>query len=173
MNIHVLRLGHRLPRDERITTHVALVSRAFGADEITYSGQHDGSLESTVSRIAENWGGEFQIKYEPDWKTILKGFKGTKVHLTVYGEPIQETIGEIRKLKKDLLIVVGGPKVPADMYQLVDYNISVTLQPHSEVSALAIFLHEFFKGKELTKEFENAKLKIAPQTRGKKTIRLK
>ena len=32
--INVLRLGHRIGRDKRITTHVALVARAFGADKI-------------------------------------------------------------------------------------------------------------------------------------------
>jgi tRNA (cytidine56-2'-O)-methyltransferase len=32
--ITVLRIGHRLGRDKRITTHVALVARAFGANKI-------------------------------------------------------------------------------------------------------------------------------------------
>jgi len=32
--ITVLRIGHRISRDKRITTHVALVARAFGADKI-------------------------------------------------------------------------------------------------------------------------------------------
>ena len=32
--ITVLRIGHRISRDKRITTHVALVARAFGADNI-------------------------------------------------------------------------------------------------------------------------------------------
>ena len=32
--IIVLRIGHRIGRDKRITTHVALVARAFGANEI-------------------------------------------------------------------------------------------------------------------------------------------
>ena len=33
--IEVLRLGHRVGRDPRITTHLALVSRAMGADQFT------------------------------------------------------------------------------------------------------------------------------------------
>ena len=32
--IIVLRIGHRIGRDKRITTHVALVARAFGANKI-------------------------------------------------------------------------------------------------------------------------------------------
>ena len=30
--LHVLRLGHRIHRDERLTTHICLVARAFGPD---------------------------------------------------------------------------------------------------------------------------------------------
>ena len=94
MEIHVLRLGHRLPRDERITTHVALVSRAFGAEEMTYSGQHDSSLEKTIENIAKNWGGKFTISYNKNFISIIKKYKnmGFKiVHLTMYGIPLPET----------------------------------------------------------------------------------
>ena len=34
MKIEVLRIGTRLVRDDRVTTHVTLVSRAFGASKI-------------------------------------------------------------------------------------------------------------------------------------------
>ncbi|MCK4952399.1 tRNA (cytidine(56)-2'-O)-methyltransferase, partial [Candidatus Bathyarchaeota archaeon] len=71
---------------------------------------------------------------------------------------------------KDVLIIIGSQKVPREIYQLVDYNIAIGNQPHSEVTALAIFLDRLFKGKELKKKFENAKLKIIPQKRGKKVI---
>ena len=36
--ISVLRLGHRIERDKRITSHLGLTARAFGADEIILSG---------------------------------------------------------------------------------------------------------------------------------------
>ena len=39
--ITILRLGHRVVRDQRITTHVALTSRAFGADKIVISVEKD------------------------------------------------------------------------------------------------------------------------------------
>ncbi|MEM2376537.1 MAG: tRNA (cytidine(56)-2'-O)-methyltransferase, partial [Sulfolobales archaeon] len=32
MKVFVLRLGHRPLRDKRVTTHVALTARAFGAN---------------------------------------------------------------------------------------------------------------------------------------------
>ena len=46
MIIEVLRLSHRIRRDVRLSTHVALTARAFGASKIYYSGQHDSSLEN-------------------------------------------------------------------------------------------------------------------------------
>ncbi|MEM4707281.1 MAG: hypothetical protein QXL47_01590, partial [Candidatus Anstonellales archaeon] len=58
----VFRLGHRLPRDERISTHVALVARAFGADGMYYSGQEDKGLEESIRKICEKWGGKFFAK---------------------------------------------------------------------------------------------------------------
>ena len=34
MVIDIVRIGQRIVRDDRVTTHVALVARAFGADTI-------------------------------------------------------------------------------------------------------------------------------------------
>ncbi|MEM5871528.1 MAG: tRNA (cytidine(56)-2'-O)-methyltransferase, partial [Candidatus Aenigmatarchaeota archaeon] len=56
MSIYVLRLGHRIHRDERISTHCGLVARAFGADGIIYSGEHDEKLIESVKRVSEEWG---------------------------------------------------------------------------------------------------------------------
>ncbi|MFH1420409.1 MAG: tRNA (cytidine(56)-2'-O)-methyltransferase, partial [Candidatus Aenigmatarchaeota archaeon] len=165
--ITVLRLGHRLKRDERISTHVGLVARAFSAGEIIYSGDKDGGLIESVTSVAANWGGSFAVRYEKDWRKILRKFKGCKVHLTIYGMPVQDKISEIRKVKGDLLIIVGGEKVPGQVYEECDYNIAVTQQPHSEVAALAIFLHELQQGKELDKKFIGGKLQVIPQEHGK------
>ena len=46
MSIAVLRLGHRLVRDDRTTTHVALVSRAFGCKKIFMSDVDDSIIKS-------------------------------------------------------------------------------------------------------------------------------
>ena len=35
MKIEVLRIGQRVIRDDRVTTHVALVARAFGDQKFT------------------------------------------------------------------------------------------------------------------------------------------
>ncbi len=172
MEIHVLRLGHRLPRDERITTHVALVSRAFGADAITYSGQHDGSLEKTVSSIAKNWGGNFSIAYSKNFLGVIKGYKKkgfTLIHLTMYGIPLPEAERRL-KANGNVLVVVGAERVPKEVYELADYNIAVTNQPHSEVAALAILLDRLQKGKPLERSFDKifrGKIKIKPNERGK------
>ena len=72
-------------------------------------------------------------------------------------------IKEIRK-EKNLLIVVGGAKVEPVFYELADFNISVTNQPHSEVASLAIILDKYFNEKEFSLDFKNAKRKIIEGT---------
>lgn len=167
MKITVLRLGHRHFRDQRLTSHVFLTARAFGATKVIYSGKKDKKLEDSINDITKRWGGPFSVKYEKNWKKVIRNFKGVKVHLTVYGLPIQNQVSKIREIKKDLLVIVGGEKVPAEVYTFSDYNISIGNQPHSEVAALAVFLHEYFKGKELEKKFKKSKLRVIPQEKGK------
>lgn len=172
MAIWVLRLGHRRVRDQRITSHCALVARAFGAEGITYSGDKDENLEKSIKKVVENWGGPFEINYEKNWKKIIKNWKGKTVHLTMYGLPIRDVLNEIKTSKKDLLIIIGSQHVPGEVYHLTDWNVSVVNQPHSEVAALAVFLDGFFEGKELKKEFQKTKIKIIPQERGKKVLKV-
>jgi tRNA (cytidine56-2'-O)-methyltransferase len=164
--IKVLRLGHRLGRDARISTHCGLVARAFGAREIVYSGDRDKKMMDSVRAVASEWGGPFSVKHG-SFKSTVKNFKGAKVHLTMYGIPLEKKIKEIRK-KKNVLVIVGGEKVPGEIYEMADYNIAVANQPHSEVAALGVFLHEYFRGK--VKRFEKAKLRIVPQEKGKKVL---
>lgn len=180
MEIAVLRLGHRLPRDERITTHVALVARAFGANAIVYSGQHDEGLEQSVSNLVKQWGGTFSIQHNSKPISYIKNQKKQGyaiVHLTMYGIPVLEAIANIKLKNSDkLLIVVGGEHVPPEIYQLADYNLSVTNQPHSEVAALAIILDKLQNGKQLEKSFDkmfNGKIRIEPCEKGKKIINKK
>jgi tRNA (cytidine56-2'-O)-methyltransferase len=167
--ITVLRIGHRAGRDPRIATHCALTSRALGAEKLLYTGEHDSDMEESVKKISAHWGGDFHISYEKSWRSVIKGFRGKTVHLTMYGMPIAGKIPAIRKAK-DVLLIIGGEKVPSEVYHIVDYNVSVGSQPHSEVAALAIFLHEYFQGKELSKGFPGAKIGVIPQEKGKKTV---
>ncbi|MFQ5975506.1 MAG: tRNA (cytidine(56)-2'-O)-methyltransferase [Candidatus Hydrothermarchaeales archaeon] len=172
MRIVVLRLGHRPLRDKRVTTHVALVARAFGADEMILTVEDEG-IKETITDVTKRWGGNFSINCLSDWEAYIKSWNGVVVHLTMYGMPVNDVITDVKaslKESKDLLLVVGGEKVPGELFRLADFNVSVGNQPHSEVSALAIFLDRFFEGKELLKEF-NGETKIIPSKRSKKVTR--
>jgi len=87
--------------------------------------------------------------------------------LTAYGIPLPKIVDEIRCSKEDKLVVVGAEKVPGEMYSLADWNVAVTSQPISEVSALGIFLDWFFDHKRLEQEFSNAEIRIIPTEHGK------
>lgn len=173
VEVWVLRLSHRVVRDVRVTSHVALAARAFGARGMYFSGDFDENIIKTIEKVKSLWGGEFNVQYVENPLHFARSWKssGEIIHLTMYGLPIRDVIGEIRKSSKRKLVVVGGRKVPREMYLIADWNVSVTNQPHSEVSALAVFLHELFEGYEFNIDFENAKLKIIPQPRGKKIVK--
>lgn len=163
--IAVLRIGHRIGRDQRVTTHVALVARAFGADKIFVSTK-DEKLEENIQSICKKFGGNFEISTGCEPKKILKQWAGNIVHLTMYGDDLEKSILKIDK-NKDLLVIVGSEKVPAYIYESADFNISVGNQPHSEVSSLAIFLDRYTKGAWFLKKF-NGKIQIIPSDKGKK-----
>ncbi|UCH37561.1 MAG: tRNA (cytidine(56)-2'-O)-methyltransferase [Candidatus Bathyarchaeota archaeon] len=175
MKVVILRLDHRFPRDGRVTTHTFLTARAFGADKIIYSGQRDEQIEERIKKVTETWGGAFQVEFEKDWqKTVIewKKQRGEVIHLTVYGLPISEVISHIRTSKLDKMIIIGGAKVPRIVYDLSDWNISITSQPHSEISALSVFLYELLKERMASKIFDGAKLKVIPQLKGKEIRRI-
>jgi len=161
--IEILRLNHRLPRDCRITTHVALVARAFGAIKMYYSGQKDSEMEEGVNSVVKKFGGPFDIEHIDNAIRLINEKKETYniVHLTVYGLPYKKALNN---LDKNILIVVGGDKVEWDIYRSANYNLSVSSQPHSEVGALAIFLNEFHGD---VKKFKNFKFQIIPNEREK------
>jgi len=166
--IEVVRIGQRLVRDDRVTTHVALVSRGFGAERI-YMTEINPEIKETIEKINNTWGGNFEIEFIEKWKPIVKkkkeeGFK--IVHLSMYGENINKAQEKIQD-EENLLVVVGAEKVPREIYELADYNVGVGSQPHSEISALAILLDRIQKGKQFEKEFPNAKRKIIPTKNGK------
>lgn len=163
MMITVLRMGHRPQRDKRITTHVCLVARAFGADNVIVDGP-DERIKQTVDHVTAQWGGDFSVTFQP-WRTVLSQWEDTIVHLTMYGLPLEEKIDEIRT-SDSILVVVGAEKVPREVFDKADHNISVTNQPHSEVAALALFLDRYFQGTQLQKDFEG-KLKIIPDGKRK------
>lgn len=172
--IIIFRLFHRLPRDERVTTHIALVARAFGAIKMYYTGEKDEEMEVSIKNVVSKWGGKFEIEYTDIFK--LKELKKEGyhlIHLTMYGQRIETT-----DLPSDkIILIVGSEKVPKWIYEFSDMNISVTNQPHSEIAAITIALHLIYKGKELSQEFENdmfkGRVKIIPSNKDKIVIKKK
>jgi tRNA (cytidine56-2'-O)-methyltransferase len=173
----VLRWGHRPRRDVRLTTHVALTARALGASGLILSDTEDKKIKETIEKVAKNWGGSFFFEMGTPWKEAVKNWKakgGIVVHLTAYGENIQtsDILQRIEESRKDILVIVGSQKVPREFFSeaFSDFNVAIGNQPHSECASLAVFLDHLFEGEELKKNFENAKVRIIPQKRGKKII---
>ena len=165
MRITVLRLGHRFMRDKRISTHIGLVARALGADELLMD-VRDPDVEESIAAVKSEWGGSFSVGVVEDWKRCIKDFSGDRIHLTMYGIGVSDCMGKIRGSGRDKLIIVGGKKVPSEVYHMVDYNVAVGGQPHSEVAALAIFLDRLLEGAWESKDFLGRKT-IIPQEHGK------
>ena len=168
MVIEVVRIGQRVVRDDRVTTHVALVSRAFGAQKI-FMTEVNPEIKDTLEKINCTWGGDFTVEFIDKWKSIIKKKKEENfriVHLSMYGENINDVQGKISE-EENLLVVVGAEKVPREIYELADYNVGVGSQPHSEISALAILLDRIQNGKQFEKSFSGAKRKIIPTKTGK------
>jgi tRNA (cytidine56-2'-O)-methyltransferase len=173
--VSVLRLGHRLVRDERTSTHLGLVARAFGAKEITISGKDDETAES-IKKISSRWGGTFKVSFTDNWRTFARNWRkltnGLIIHLTMYGENLDLSLVKLKQENREILVVVGAEKVPGDIYNLADLNISIGNQPHSEIAALAVFLDRIYRGKELYSTHLGAKVRIHPDPRRKVVLNL-
>jgi tRNA (cytidine56-2'-O)-methyltransferase len=180
--VAVLRYGHRPGRDDRMTTHVGLTARALGADRVILP-DNAGQSAETVRDITDRFGGPFGVELRDDQTAIVRGWPGVVVHLTMYGERIQDVEAEIREAvrggdevggdgeeSRDLLVVVGGEKVPWALYERADFNVGVTNQPHSEVAGLAVFLDRLFEGAELDREWADADRRVVPEATGKTVV---
>lgn len=179
--VTILRIGHRIERDKRITTHLALVARSLGAERIVIAGEKDEKLEETLFNVVSEWGGIFQFEIIPyeNWEPFLRLWKSNEtnriVHLTMYGENLSifEKSEDFFNLKKrpqnlsGLLVIVGGKKIPGKVFHYADWNIAITNQPHSEVGSLAVFLDHLISNA-LEKKYSNAKKQIIPSLKGKK-----
>jgi tRNA (cytidine56-2'-O)-methyltransferase len=173
-SVAVLRIGHRLVRDDRTTTHAVLVSRAMGS-KVIYMTDVDDEIKKTLDKVNKRWGGEneFRLEIIDNWKKLVKSWKengGIVVHLTMYGSLINDKIKEIKELNQKILVIIGAEKVPKEVYLLADYNIAIGNQPHSEIAALAIFLDRIFEGNEFNKSFLDERMKIIPSDKGKNVI---
>ena len=164
----VLRLGHRPERDKRITTHVALAARAFGATKI-HLNRPDSRIVETVSDVCAKFGGNFVIETVTNPKAFVQSWGGPILHLTMFGIPFGKKLGAIVKSKEPLLIIVGAEKVPPWVFEQSDYNIAVGNQPHSEVSALAILLSKINPGG-YNQTFEDGLLQVIPSSERRNMI---
>ncbi len=167
-HVEVLRLGHRPGRDPRLTTHLALTARAFRA-QVFHLEPPDEELARRVRATTERFGGTFRVEGVRAWRPLLKGWKGTSVHLTMYGEDLDEVAPRLLASPGPYLLVVGGPKVPREVYEASTFNVAVTHQPHSEVAALAITLDRFL-GTPRSELREGARLQVLPAARGKRVV---
>ncbi|AUV81513.1 tRNA (cytidine(56)-2'-O)-methyltransferase [Salinigranum rubrum] len=172
-HVTVLRLGHRPGRDDRMTTHVALTARALGAERALLVGDTTGARD-TVRDITDRFGGPFVVEAVDEWRPLVREWEGNVVHLTMYGERVQDVEREIRASVVDsedpLLVVVGSQKVPFEVYDAADWNVAVTNQPHSEVAGLAVFLDRLFEGRELSREWDDADKRVVPMETGKRVV---
>jgi tRNA (cytidine56-2'-O)-methyltransferase len=172
--VYVLRLGHRPGRDKRVTTHVALVARAFGASGFVMEGEDRMVIES-IEKVKEIWGrNDFVVETTNNGKSYVTQWRrngGKVVHLTMYGEGLNSKVEEMRRVSP-ILLVVGAEKVKGWYYKNVDYNIAVGHQPHSEVASVAVFLDRVYMGAELDIQNSDAKLRIIPQRAGKRVVRV-
>lgn len=169
--IVILRLGHRPVRDKRITTHVGLTARAFGAEGMLLASD-DPKLADNISDAVRRWGGNFYVRNNVSWKAEIRKWKeqGGKVcHLSMYGVNLPDAVPEISKGEK-LMIVVGAEKVPFEIYELADWNVAVGNQPHSEVAAVAVTLDRIAVADPLEKEFSGGELTILPTECGKRVV---
>ncbi len=171
--VYVLRLGHRPRRDKRVTTHAALVARAFGANGFILAGVCDENVRSSIEKVERCWGGSMHFECGVPAKSYVKSWKeqgGEVIHLTMYGLPLPRVIDYIRQSPRDKLIVIGAEKVEWYFYENADYNVAVTNQPHSEIAALAVFLDRLYRGRELIVETVESRKRIIPMERGKKVV---
>ena len=176
-HLSVLRLGHRRERDKRITSHLGLTARAFGAAEIYLAGEEDPSALETWNSVSKRFGGNFQCQYEEKPLGLLRRFSkdcgdgqpGTIIHLTMYGESWKEALPKI-SLERPMIVVVGGTKVPGEVYRLADHNVSIGNQPHSEVAALAIFLDSLVGPIDDQSHFSGSELRVIPNAIRKQVV---
>jgi tRNA (cytidine56-2'-O)-methyltransferase len=143
-----------------------MVARAFGASELIFSSKKDPRLTKLVRSNNKKWGGSFSVGFEPDYMKVLDSNNNYKsVYLTRYGMPLQDVIGTLRTYK-NLVLIVTNKEAFGPAYTKADFSVSITAQPHSSVSAIAVFLHEFYSGRELAMRFENARYKVIPSEQG-------
>jgi tRNA (cytidine56-2'-O)-methyltransferase len=128
----------------------------------------DPDLAERVAAVGRGWGGSFDVHGAPEWKRAVREFDGAVVHLTMYGLPLERVLPRLRRARR-ILLVVGGAKVPPDLYRLATHNVGVGHQPHSEVAAVAVTLSQLL-GIPGPGAWPPSARRIVPRARGKRVI---
>ena len=102
--IVILRLGHRIGRDARISTHCGLVARALGAKKIVYTGEKDEQLLGSIKQVAKNWGGGFSAEYAERVSRILADIKNSD-----FKERVKQTLGSFVEAGSDGKLAQSSP----------------------------------------------------------------
>ncbi len=133
-----------------------------------YLNPPDPALALRVRSVSDRWGGDFAVVPAPDWRSIVRSYDGAVVHLTMYGLPFERVRSRLGRARR-VLLVVGGAKVPPDLYGLATVNVAVGHQPHSEVAAVAVVLAEL-RGIPPPGPWPRSRQRIVPRARGKRVI---
>ena len=149
---------------------VALTARAFGASELiaTQKEQKDKLyITKYFKEINDDWGSSFKVSFDSNWKKLIleRNNNYKTIYLTKYGSSIKKSEYAISTYKNIMLIVSTTDNIK-ELYDMADFNISLTTQPHTIISSIAVFLNMYYKGRELAMHFENAKYKIIPENHG-------
>ncbi len=133
-----------------------------------YLHPRDDALAERIASVTHRWGGDFAVVPVDDWKSVVRSFPGTVVHLTMYGLPLEKTLPRLAR-QRQILLVVGGAKVPPELYRRAKYNVAVGHQPHSEVAAVAVTLERLL-GLPRPVSAGEAPQRIVPSARGKRVV---
>jgi tRNA (cytidine56-2'-O)-methyltransferase len=146
--------------------NLCLTARALGASEMIFTTKKDARLVRYISGLERKWGGRFRIDFVNNYKTVLKkAVNYKKVYLTRYGVPLHK-MSYMLNTYKNIMLIVSPTSSSPKLHNIADFNISVTDQPHCSAAAIAVFLHDFYRGRELAVHFENAKYKVLPKEHG-------
>jgi tRNA (cytidine56-2'-O)-methyltransferase len=139
-----------------------------------YLASKDKGVVQSILDVDERFGSSmFFVTDDVSWKTCIKEWKaqgGIVVHLTMFGLNLPDLGSQISKHPEKILIVIGAEKVPGEVYELADYNLAISNQPHSEISSLAIFLYYLYGDEGLTREFPKAQMRVVPCVKGKLVV---
>ncbi len=134
-----------MARDLRVTTHVALTARAFGASGFILADVEDKSIKAKVEKVVADWGGPFTFEMGVSCKKTVTEWKkngGIVVHLTMYGQKIddKDVMSQISSSQRDIMVVVGSQKVPGEFFS----KSSLTTTSQSEHNRTLRWRHSQF-----------------------------